>query len=202
MDIQQISRRTEVQVLAVFGILVLGGYYIYRKRFVDSVRWAKAVGRSKPVAQEKSVLLDLFVGKNATNACQHTVRGPIGYLAGLDNNPFVVGKRWFTNFERQINYPNGVYALYNPSNSLSGKWAKIVNGIVAEVGTCTSPTPTLANPRLGFASFDGSLVGKVNPCPNQEIPCANNSSICFNPKVKYDVDPCSTNVNPNGFGKR
>ena len=46
MDIQQISRRTEVQVLAVFGVLVLGGFYIYRKRFVDSTRWAKAAGRT------------------------------------------------------------------------------------------------------------------------------------------------------------
>jgi len=56
MDIQQISRRTEVQVLAVFGVLVLGGFYIYRKRFVDSTRWAKAVGGfglPKPSTQEQ-----------------------------------------------------------------------------------------------------------------------------------------------------
>ena len=48
MNVQELARRTEVQALAVFGILVLGGYYIYRKRFVDSTRWAKAVGPRPP----------------------------------------------------------------------------------------------------------------------------------------------------------
>jgi hypothetical protein len=28
--------------------LVLGGFYIYRKRFVDSTRWAKAAGPRPP----------------------------------------------------------------------------------------------------------------------------------------------------------
>ena len=119
------------KMLLGVGALAVAGYLIYQQMNKKNM-----VGFVKG---EKAVLLDLYGGKNAAGACKHTLRAPIGYISltrSLD--AFVVGKQWFTNFEQQIKYPDGIYSLYNLSNSLSGQWAKIGNGVVTEVGTCGS----------------------------------------------------------------
>jgi hypothetical protein len=117
------------------GIGLLGvGVYLYFKPSKNMV------GLVKPTTLgEKGVMLDLFVGSTVGGACKHTVRAPIGYISLTpSHDAFVVGKRWYTNFEQQTNYPNGIYSLYNPSFSPSdnNRWAKIGNGVVTEVGTC------------------------------------------------------------------
>jgi len=116
----------------IFGVAAVGvaGYLIYKSM---KPKTTASFVRPSSVAQ-KSVLPDLY---NVTNACNYTYtqKAPLAYMAyvagGVDNNPLAVGKRWFINFSRQLNYPNGIY-----SSSSTGKWAKIVNGVVTEVGTC------------------------------------------------------------------
>jgi hypothetical protein len=85
------------------------------------------------------IVSDLFSGSDVANACAHTVSAPPMYLlltppAFID--VFVVGKRWYLDIGLTANYPSGTYSLYNPFNSLSGNWAKVLNGVVTEVGTC------------------------------------------------------------------
>jgi hypothetical protein len=62
---------------------------------------------------------------------------PICKLSSECNNKLLTKiTEKFTNFEQQIKYPDGIYSLYNLSNSYNGQWAKIRNGVVTEVGTC------------------------------------------------------------------
>jgi len=121
------------KMLLGVGAIAIATYLVFKNK---KKSFANAGGRNP----EKTLLLDLYVGNYVANACAHTVKAPIGYFSSTPPylDAFVVGKRWFTNFEKKINYPNGIYSLYNPSfsSSVNNQWAKIVNGVVTEVGTC------------------------------------------------------------------
>ena len=47
MNIAEFARKREVQILAVFGAVVIGGYYFWLKRQKDQLKWASADGQNK-----------------------------------------------------------------------------------------------------------------------------------------------------------
>ena len=47
MNIPEFARRREVQILVLFGVVTIGGYYFWLKKKKDQLRWANAAGTNK-----------------------------------------------------------------------------------------------------------------------------------------------------------
>ena len=54
MNIPEFARRREVQILTLFGVLTIGGYYLWLKKQKDQLRWANASG-NKLLTEPKEV---------------------------------------------------------------------------------------------------------------------------------------------------
>jgi len=175
------------------GIGLLGvGVYLYFKPSKNMVGFIRPKTLPKG---EKGIMMDLFVGSTVGGACKHTVRAPIGYISLTPSyDPFVVGKRWFTNFEQQIKYPDGIYSLYNSTNSYSGRWAKIGNGVVTEVGTCGySQTPPIMPGTTPIGTPMPSTTPTTTPINPAPVPNAPTTP------VPVPNAPTTTPINPRGF---
>lgn len=129
------------QTKTILGVAAVGvaAYLVFK-----SMKSKTASFIPRPASGVKGVHPDLYVGNSVRSACEHKVKAPLAYMLvtpPLYGDSFNVGKRWFTNFEQQINYPNGYYSLYNPTNSLSGRWVIIANGVVTQTGSCGDVKP-------------------------------------------------------------
>jgi len=47
MNIPELARRREVQILFGFGVVLVGGYYLWLKNEKNKIRWAQATGKNK-----------------------------------------------------------------------------------------------------------------------------------------------------------
>jgi hypothetical protein len=46
MNIQELARRREVQILVAFGVVSIAGYYFWLKKQKDALKWANASGKN------------------------------------------------------------------------------------------------------------------------------------------------------------
>jgi hypothetical protein len=50
MNIQELARRREVQILAAFGVVTLTAYYFWLKKQKEGLGWANASGKTSKTA--------------------------------------------------------------------------------------------------------------------------------------------------------
>ena len=94
------------------------------------------------------ILITAFEGTSSSAACTiNNNNAPFAWMrvATASENTFIVGKQWYANSGLTTPYPAGYYADLSSTSSNYQKWVRIdSNGIVAEVGSCLSPTPTIS----------------------------------------------------------
>lgn len=90
-------------------------------------------------APVKQIIYYLFGGINVASACANTTSSaPPAYVYIPENdNPFSIGKTWYSDNYLTTLYPDGFYAMhnFNPDPN-DGHWVQIINGIVVDTGIC------------------------------------------------------------------
>jgi hypothetical protein len=130
-----------------------------------------------PTMGTTGVIITLYEGNSSSVACIMSGNdAPNAYvrLTTLSENVFVVGKQWYLNSQLTITYPPNYYADLNFSSTYYLQWVRIdSNGIVAEVGSCVSPssTPTTTpTPTPSLVSY--IYAGTANTYITDTIACS------------------------------
>jgi hypothetical protein len=52
MNIPELAKRREVQILVVFGVVAIGSYYLWLRNEKNKIKWAQATGNKLLKTQE------------------------------------------------------------------------------------------------------------------------------------------------------
>ena len=133
------------------------------------------------------ILITAFEGTSSSAACIiNNNSAPFAWIrvATLSEDTFTVGKQWYADSGLTTPYPAGYYADLSSTSSNYQKWVRIdTNGIVAEVGSCVSPTP--------------SITPTKTPTPTPTVTPTPSSVFYYYSARKFDCGSSCAQVSPD-----